>query len=283
MAKETALDEFLRRWEDFETAKAFCQVHEQDSSNPAAYEKALEVTARTDPGYPALSIRPDPRLGGGVIDPQGVRRILYDWRNVSGRGSRDYANENLERILNATDEDKLKGSLTFLMPYKIGDKKHDSVARLHEKYMQLREPVNLYLAEKKTEAFNQIYSKDGIEKVLREILEEKDKKDSLGEKEAKEKGAQYWYGTLMYLAHSNPAIALQVYAETSEKKYQEMLDELGSKSGIAKYIRRNIGKAKDEEKVHFYSGLYRLNKAKDEENVKNIEELRGEEELRVAA
>jgi len=274
--KTEAVQDYLKIWGEYEQAGGLIEAHQKNPHNPRVIETILKKV------YEGTEIDPhnDPKLGGGGKDPDTIIAYLETFYNISRTNAFDYADGNLEKILNGTKEKHVKDSLDALMPYDdTGNEKHDAIAKLHKDYMKLRQVVNFYLKgnEEKSVASDIMHSKArsdddnddndnnngekkrDIDKYVDEHLAEVDKKRGLSEEQGKRKGAQVWAGALRYDAYKDPVFAVTIYKQLADKKQDEMLKRLGGKEGMITYIKRNLEKAKDEEKEGFYRELYRLN------------------------
>jgi len=252
-----ALEDFKRLWGEYAIARTNIEKHQQDQADPEIYNTALERILH----YTGQDLSSAP--GQPPVNPQAIRGMLRDWSNVSGERARDFANGNLEAILNETDEEKLiRLAIASSVPHETGEKTHDEVAEIHKKYREISSILQAYNSENRlglSERLKILYSGGRIETIVRDLLTEKDNSEELSEEDGKRKGAMAFYNTILYSISINPEMAIRVYEQTAVKYEQEMLEKLGGKAGLAKYIADNAEKSADKEKENLYDSLYSLN------------------------
>ena len=250
------LDDFVNIWDEHIKAQSCSQAHKQNPHNPSVYEQVYDATER----YPGRNMRPQP--GQPDINPKEIGVLISQWFTNSQRIALNYTNANLENILENTDGKKLRASVFALKPYNMRNSAHDKIAKLQKEVTELNEIIHLYRSDKpeeQQEALRNIYSSDGIKKIIGECLKEKDEQDGLSEEESKEFGAQSWLNSLLYVAERAPQLAVNLFEETAVQKQKEMFSELDS-YGLTRYIAENVSRAKDDEKLRFYKALHSMNR-----------------------
>ena len=237
MSTET-LENFVDLHDNVAKARRHISTIAQDPYDRDVYSKTIKETARRT-GRDPRTLNPQTQQYE-ELSPRTIRELLEAWYQSAKNVSVNYADENLEALLNGLEEDKFSRLLLFTRPNKDGGE----VENLHGDYNKMYVLLDTYRKSKEPEqrtACVEAMRKKVPELVRGRIKRFNDERKADGDNDVlDEEGVEMWTKALTYVSFVNAGFALQVYSEGISEKYDELRKRLGDITGLRNYVAGNV-------------------------------------------